>query len=252
MRSVRVIAARVAVPVLVAALAVLGPAAPVSAHGQLAMSDPVADSTVKEPKSDLRLYFTEQPASFAWFTVTAPSGTRVDAGWRNGEPKRLDKPVQEYFLVDGKFEPKVYNTGFPALVTVSHWPEQGVYVAAYQSVASDGEAVKGTLRFTYGGPVTPPPAGWTAPTNGPPDALTAALEKDHAAPGAAPTAGPTAAPAVPQPGGQQSAAPPTPFVLTDWLIPALVIAGIALMVGAAARREPVKVVKQRRKAAARG
>src|SRR3954470_8403643 len=118
MRTVRVTALRVTVLTLVAGLATLLPAAPAAAHGQLAMSDPVADSTLQAPKQDLALYFTEQPASFAWFTVTAPSGKRVDAGWRTGEPKRLDKPVQEYFLVDGKFEPKVYNTGFPALLTV--------------------------------------------------------------------------------------------------------------------------------------
>lgn len=250
MRSVSVSALRMTVLMLVAALTILLPASPAAAHGQLAMSDPVPDSTVQEPKNDLALYFTEQPASFAWFTVTAPSGKRVDGGWRAGEPKRLDKPVQEYFLVDGKFEPKVYNTGFPALLTVSHWPEQGLYVAAYQSVASDGEAVKGALRFTYSGPVTQSPAGWTPPTNGPTDALTRAGAK-----GATPMPAATATPGLlgdagsaPAPQGAPQT-PSTPFVLTDWLAPGLIIAGVGVMIVAAARRAPVQVAKKRRRAA---
>jgi methionine-rich copper-binding protein CopC len=249
MRSVRVSTVKFAVLVLVAALGVLLPAGPASAHGQLAMSDPVQDSTVDKPRADVALYFTEQPASFAWFTVTAPSGQRVDSAWRTGEPKRLDKPVQEYFLVDGKFEPRAYNTGFPALVSVSHWPEQGLYTVAYQSVASDGEAVKGQLRFTYSGSPTPAPAGWSAPTGGPPEALTRALDKEHG-PAAQPTQG---GPAAAQP---QVLPPPvdpsaTPFVLTDWLIPGLLVAGVAVMVWLAARRAPVQPEKKRRKAALR-
>jgi methionine-rich copper-binding protein CopC len=246
MRSGRVITIKIAVLIVAATLGVVLPAGPAAAHGQLAMSDPVQDSTVDQPRADVALYFTEQPASFAWFTVTAPSGQRVDGGWRGGEPKRLDKPVQEYFLVEGKFEPKVYNTGFPALVAVSHWPEQGLYVVAYQSVASDGEAVKGQLRFTYSGAPTAAPAGWTAPTAGPPEALTRALNKESvpAATQAAPTAGPQQA--LPPP-----ATPATPFVLTDWLIPGLLIAGVGAMIWLAARRAPLQPEKKRRKAALR-
>src|SRR3954452_15711071 len=105
MRSRGVMTIKIAVLIVAATLGVVLPAGPAAAHGQLAMSDPVQDSTVDQPRADVALYFTEQPASFAWFTVTAPSGRRVDGGWRGGEPKRLDKPVQEYFLVDGKFEP---------------------------------------------------------------------------------------------------------------------------------------------------
>ncbi|MET7395860.1 copper resistance protein CopC [Dactylosporangium sp. NPDC005572] len=231
---------------LTAVFAVLMPATPAAAHGQLAMSDPVADSTISEPRQELKLYFTEQPASFAWFTVTAPSGVRVDGGWRSGEPKRLDKPVQEYFLVDGKFEPKTYHTGFPAVLTVSHWPEAGVYVAAYQSVASDGEPVKGTLKFTYAGSVTAPPAGWSAPTDGPSQSLSDALAGKTT--GQQP-AFPTATAAAPAP---TAPAPAAPFVLTDWLIPGLIIAGVAVMIGTAARREPVPVAKKRRRSATAG
>ncbi len=235
---------QIAVLIVVAALGVVLPAGPAAAHGQLAMSDPVQDSTVDQPRADVALYFTEQPASFAWFTVTAPSGKRVEGGWRGGEPKRLDKPVQEYFLVDGKFEPKVYNTGFPALVPVSHWPEQGLYVVSYQSVASDGESVKGQLRFTYSGAVTPAPAGWTAPTNGPPEALTRALNKESGGTQPAPTSAPEQSAALPP------AQPETPFVLSDWLIPGLLVVGVGAMIWLAARRAPVQPEKKKRRKAA--
>jgi hypothetical protein len=178
--------------------------------------------------------------------VSTPSGRRVESAWRTGQPKRLDKPVTEYFLVDGKFEPRVYNTGYPAVVGVSHWPEQGAYVVAYQSVASDGEAVKGTLRFTYSGPATPPPAGWTAPTAGPPEALTRALSGPSAAPA---TSAPLLSDAGNAPAPQaQSPAAKAPFVLTDWLIPAVVIAAVGFMVLAAARRAPAAPHRKRRRA----
>jgi methionine-rich copper-binding protein CopC len=215
----------------VACLAV--PAAPAYAHGQLAMSNPVADSTVSALMPRLELYFTERVASYAYFTLTAPSGIRVDAGWEYGESKQLDKPVQEYFLVEGKWEPKMYHTGFAALVKVSHWPEKGAYALAYQSVASDGEAVKGTLRFTYAGATAAAPPGWTAPTDGPPPALTAALANPHgqSAPGAAPQQQPAAAPP-PQEGdtGQTS--------LWTWLIPFVLIVVVAIAVLTAGRSKP--------------
>ncbi|MEK8105692.1 hypothetical protein NKG94_12105 [Micromonospora sp. M12] len=109
------------------------------------------------------MYFTEKPAANAHFAVTGPNGSRVDNGWSFGEPKRLDKPITEYFMVNGVFEPRLYHTGFPALVTVAHWPAKGRYTATYLSVASDGEAVRGTLTFDYQGRSTAAPAGWTAP-----------------------------------------------------------------------------------------
>ncbi|MGI5243602.1 copper resistance CopC family protein [Dactylosporangium sp. CA-139066] len=234
---------RVAAALLVVAAAVVLPATPAAAHGQLAMSDPVADSTVAQPRPEVTLYFTETPASYAWFTVTTPSGRRVESAWRTGEPKRLDKPVTEYYLTDGKFEPRVFNTGYPAIVGVSHWPEQGAYTVLYQSVASDGEAVKGTLKFTYSGPTTPPPAGWTAPTAGPPDALTHPQATQSQTPGLFSDVGSAPAAAPPPP-----SSPPTPFVLTDWLIPALIVAAVGFMVVAAARRTPVPVSRKRRRA----
>jgi methionine-rich copper-binding protein CopC len=235
---------------MVAGGALLGWSGPASAHGQMAMSNPVRDSTVSTPLARLELYFTERPAANAHLTVTAPSGQRVDAGWRNGEPKRLDKPVQEYFLIDGNWEPRVYHTGYPALLAVSHWPAKGTYTASYLSVASDGEPVKGTLTFRYAGRPTPPPAGWTAPTDGPsPDLLQAAEGGTSARPSAGgglfsdlgsqpDPAAKTPAPAAEQPAGNGAGIGP-------WVLPGLLIVAVAAIVLHAARKPP----RPRRKAA---
>ena len=146
----RVVAALAATVVV----SLLLPVAPASAHGQLATSTPLKGTVVREPLTQLALYFTEKPASNAHFAISGPDGSRVDNGWSYGEPKRLDKPVTEYFMVNGVFEPRLYHTGFPAMVTVAHWPAKGRYTASYLSVASDGEAVRGEVTFDYQGPGT--------------------------------------------------------------------------------------------------
>lgn len=155
--------------VVVAAVALVP--APAQAHGQLAFSDPADKSTVTEPRESVRLYFTERTASNAFFSVTAPDGTRVDNGWSGGEPKPLPTPVQELNLVNGNWEPKVYSTGFPTVIPVAYWPQTGVYTITFKSVASDGDRVSGEIRFDYQGTLTQPPAGWQAPTNQPDPAL---------------------------------------------------------------------------------
>ncbi|MBM0277208.1 copper resistance CopC family protein [Micromonospora tarensis] len=127
------------------------PVAPAAAHGQLATSTPLTGTVVREPLTQLALYFTEKPAANAHFAVTGPDGSRVDNGWSFGEPRRLDQPVTEYFLVNGVFEPRLYHTGIPAMVSVAHWPAKGRYTASYLSVASDGEAVRGSVTFDYQG-----------------------------------------------------------------------------------------------------
>jgi methionine-rich copper-binding protein CopC len=165
MRRLLALAAAVALIVLVVP-------APASAHGQLAFSEPANQSTLMEPRPQLALYFTEKPASFAFFSVTSPDGVRVDQGWTLGEPKPLDPPVQELNLKDGKWEPVFYNTGFPAVVGVSHWPQKGVYTVQYMTVASDGDKVSGTVRFDYQGAPAAAPAGWQPPANQPDAALT--------------------------------------------------------------------------------
>jgi CopC domain len=129
---------------LATAAAVLAAAPPAAAHGTLAVSTPVEGATVSEPLSAVELYFTEKVASNAYFTITAPGGGRVDNGWTHGSPKPLDKPVREYFMVEGKFEPREYSTGFPAVVTVAHLP-----VAAAEQHGSTGHG-------STGAPAAPP------------------------------------------------------------------------------------------------
>ncbi|MBQ1035223.1 copper resistance protein CopC [Micromonospora sp. C81] len=210
---------------LASAVALLASAQPAAAHGTLAMSTPAGGATVNEPLTSVRLYFTEKAAANAFFTITAPGGVRVDDGWSYGEPKPLDKPVREYFLVNGQFEPREYTTGFPAVVPVSHLPAKGQYSVSYLSVASDGDTVRGTLTFRYNGRVTAAPQGWTAPSTQPDPALVAATEQHgssgqgSAVPTAAvePAAPPSAAAAAP-PIGSTDASGPGALAWVGWVV----------------------------------
>jgi methionine-rich copper-binding protein CopC len=159
------------------AVAVLAAAPPAGAHGTLTMSTPADGATVTEPLAAVELYFTEKVAANAYLTIHAPGGGRVDDGWTHGSPKPLDKPVREYVMVDGKFEPREYTTGFPAVVRVAHLPAAGLYSVRYLSVASDGEAVRGAMSFWYKGKATPAPQGWRPPTDQADPALVAAAEQ---------------------------------------------------------------------------
>ncbi|MFI6259872.1 copper resistance protein CopC [Micromonospora zamorensis] len=202
----RVVSGLVAL-LLASAVAFLASAQPAAAHGTLAMSTPASGATVNEPLTSVQLYFTEKAAANAFFTITAPGGVRVDDGWSYGEPKPLDKPVREYFLVNGQFEPREYTTGFPAVVPVSHLPAKGQYSVSYLSVASDGDTVRGTLTFRYSGRVTAAPQGWSPPSTQPDPALVAATEQ-HGSSGqgsAVPTTGAQSA----APPSAAAAAPPT-------------------------------------------
>ncbi|WP_026208442.1 copper resistance CopC family protein [Catelliglobosispora koreensis] len=142
---------------LALSVAILGFPAPAFAHGQLAYSVPANQTTVSTTPREIALYFTEAPAQSATFTVTSPDGQQLLSGWSHGQPSPLPTPAQELNLVDGKWEPVFYRTGFPALLTVTHWPVQGLYTVSYQSVASDGDKVQGTIRFDYQGPMTTAP-----------------------------------------------------------------------------------------------
>ncbi|MGN9909017.1 copper resistance CopC family protein, partial [Phytohabitans sp. LJ34] len=188
-------------------VAVLAAAPPALAHGTLAMSTPAEGSTVAEPLTAVELYFTEKVASNAYFTITAPGGGRVDNGWTYGSPKPLDKPVREYFMVEGKFEPREFTTGFPAVVTVAHLPAAGQYSVSYLSVASDGEPVRGTMSFRYNGKATAAPQGWSPPTNQPDPSLVAAAEQHGSTGGSAPppASAPSSAAAAPPPAAAPSA-----------------------------------------------
>ncbi|WP_326562809.1 copper resistance CopC family protein [Micromonospora sp. NBC_01796] len=267
MRSTRLVTVRAAcrlfAVVLGATIALAVAGSPASAHGQLAVSNPVAGATLSQPMQSLELYFTEAPAANAYFTVTAPSGVRVDAGWRPGPDKRLDRPVTELNLVNGKWEPKLYHTGFSAFVQVSHWPEKGEYTASYLSVASDREPVRGTVKFSYSGAPTRAPQGWSAPTNAADPALLALAENPDRPASSNPGAGNTVAPASPVPDNASGASDDgSPMV---WLLPVLLLVGVIVIValairprrtarintGPANRGRPVTTAAARRAAAAR-
>ena len=63
------------------------------------------------PLASIVLWFTEKPTSNAFFSVTAPSGARVDRLWSHGSPRHLDTPVHEYYHnADGNWETRTYNT----------------------------------------------------------------------------------------------------------------------------------------------
>jgi len=206
-------------------------AAPVFAHGQLAVSTPADGSTLSAPVDSVSLAFTEMPATFAYFTVTAPSGIRVDQRWSHAEPVRLVEPVREYQLVNDVWEPRLFHIGYPARIPIAYFPEQGVYVVRYQTVASDGEEVNGEVRFTYTGALTPAPAGWQAPTDQPSPELLAAA--GHARPtevaDPSPAVAPRAAPAAGRDG------------LSVWLVPVLLLIGTTVMIARVARRPCVPV-----------
>ena len=91
-------AAVVLLCLLTVVLAVPGPA---YAHGQMVMSTPADGATVREAVDSVSLAFTEKLPEFAYFSVTAPNGARVDRPWSHAEPFQLAKPVREYQLVDG-------------------------------------------------------------------------------------------------------------------------------------------------------
>lgn len=268
MRSTRLVSLRAAcrllAVVLGASVALAAVGSPASAHGQLAVSNPVAGATVAQPMRALELYFTEAPAANAYFTVTAPSGVRVDAGWQPGPDKRLDRPVTELFLVNGKWEPRLYHTGYSAFVQVSHWPEKGEYTASYLSVASDREAVRGTVKFSYSGTPTRAPAGWQPPTNAADPALVAAAENPEPASSANPGAIPQSSAPVP-PSTDNASGDTGDSGALIWLLPVLLLVGVVVMVvlvvrprrgaridtGPANRRRPATSAAARRAAAAR-
>ncbi|TNH28061.1 copper resistance protein CopC [Micromonospora orduensis] len=225
---------------LASAVTLLASVRPAAAHGTLAMATPAAGATVSDPLTSVRLYFTEKVAANAYFTITAPGGTRVDNGWTYGEPKPLDKPVREYFLVDGQFEPREYATGFPAVVALAHLPATGQYSVSYLSVASDGDPVRGTMTFRYSGRPTAAPQGWSPPTNQPDPTLLASTEQ-HKASGQAsavpttpaePTATPAAAPAV----GSADDDGPAALAWTGWVV--AVMAAMVAFIGWRRRPAP--------------
>lgn len=224
--------ARIALLAVVASIAVIGPTTPAAAHGQLVFAVPAEDSTIDAPIDSVSLYFTERPASNAFFTIIGPDGRRVDHGWSGGEPKQLDQPVQEYFLLNGAWEPRLYSTGFPVLVRLAHWPAAGRYTVTYLSVASDGEEVKGEVSLTYTGPATSPPAGWQPPTTEPDPNLLTALRGASGGPatGAAGDSG------VGRPASTAGSTAASWWWV--WMLPAVLVAGVIILVVRAGLTRP--------------
>jgi methionine-rich copper-binding protein CopC len=240
---------------VIGGLAVTVMSSPASAHGQLAMTTPAKDSTVKTPIEAVLLYFTEPPRPNSYFTIFTPSGVRVDRPWTSAEPKRLDEPVREDHLIDGVWQPQLYYTGYPAKIPVGYWPEQGVYTARYMTVASDGEPVRGEVHFTYMGKMSQAPEGWQTPTNQP-DPSVAGTGGATAGPQTAPPTGSAAPVASCAPGsmpetGCDTGSPQSVSTGTSatasaesdsgtgllvWLVPAVLVAGTGFMVIRAARR----------------
>jgi len=218
---------RVTVLLLCLLTVVLAAPAPAYAHGRLVESTPANGATVPAPVDAVSLAFTEKLPQFAFVSVTAPGGARVDQPWSPAAPFRLSKPVREYQLVEGVWQPQEYPTGFPVQVPVAHWPEHGQYVVKYQSVASDGDQVKGELRFTYRGAITPAPPGWQAPTNQPSPELLAAAGQSRAAdqqPQQLPQQQQQSAPAQVQAAAPEPADERGPW---PWLVPVLLVLAVA-------------------------
>jgi methionine-rich copper-binding protein CopC len=210
---------------------VLAAPAPAYAHGVLAESTPAHGATVREPAEAVSLAFTEKPPQFAFFSITAPNGVRVDESWSHGEPFRLTKPVREYQRVDGEWQPQEFHTGFPIRVPVAHWPEHGQYVVRYQTVATDGDEVQGEVRFTYRGSIIPSAPGWQAPADQPSPELLAAVGKarddnqqQQQAAASAPALTAAEQTAAEQTAAEQTANGRGPW---PWLVPVLLVVAVA-------------------------
>jgi methionine-rich copper-binding protein CopC len=184
----RVFAAAV-VSGLAATVAVVGLGTPAAAHGQFLSADPGPGADVPNPLASILIYFTEKPASNAYFAVTAPSGVRVDRLWSHGTPRKLDEPVHEwYHNEDGEWETRAYTVAYPALIPIAYWPENGDYKVTFLSVATDNEPVRGEYSFNYTGALSTQPADFRPQKNEPDPNLLAAAATD------APTAPPSALP----------------------------------------------------------
>jgi methionine-rich copper-binding protein CopC len=174
---------------LAATVAVLGLSTPAGAHGQFVSADPAPNAEVAHPLASILIYFTEKPASNAYFAVTTPSGVRVDRLWSHGTPRELDEPVHEWYHNDnGEWETRAYEVAYPALIPIAYWPEQGAYKVSFASVATDNEPVRGEYTFNYSGAISEMPADFRPQKNEPDPNLLAAAATD------APTAPPSALP----------------------------------------------------------
>jgi methionine-rich copper-binding protein CopC len=214
---------RLLVLAVLALAGIFGIASPASAHGQFVTSDPERDSTVTIPLTSVVLYFTEKPTSNAFFSVTAPSGTRVDRLWSHGTNKPLSKPIAEYYHnANGQWEIRNYSVAYSAIVPVAYWPEAGEYTISFVSVATDGEPVRGEVKFTYSGAITTPPADYHPQKNEPDPNLVAVARTDL------PTAPPSARPAAEQQTAENKSGPGVWIVLVPLGVILVVAVGLLI------------------------
>ena len=175
---------RAALSVLLAGLAVLVTAAPAWAHTELKSSDPADGSSLSSAPTTVTLTFGEAvtlPANP--IEVTGPDGSSWTVGTATISGASVSAPVEP--------------TG-PA----------GQYTLRYTVTADDGDAVKGTVRFTLTSAATPATTETAAPTT---------------AEAVAPA---TAAPAPGAPGSENSGT--STWV---WIAVAVVVVGVLAAVG---------------------
>jgi methionine-rich copper-binding protein CopC len=131
---------------LVAALAVLVPAAPAAAHTELKSSMPAANSTTTEPVTEVKLTFTG--------VVRRPGTTVVVTG-----ADQISYSVGAAEVLDRTITQKVGALPVGAITVV------------WRTVALDGHPVQGTFTFTNRA-APPTPSTGSSPTAGPPAAAT--------------------------------------------------------------------------------
>ena len=98
-------------------------------HLELSKSSP-ADGTTVQSVSEIRLWFSDAPMAMGARTVELKLLDEAGKTVSSGNPARDPK------------DPKVYALALPSGL------EPRVYTAAWQTMASDGDVVKGQFRFT--------------------------------------------------------------------------------------------------------
>ena len=204
-------------------------ATPASAHGQFVSSDPAKDSTVSMPLASIVVYFTEKPTSNAFFSVTAPSGARVDRLWSHGSTRHLDEPVHEYYHnADGNWETRTLRHRVLGADPDRLLARGGRLQGQLRLGRDRRRTGPGRVQFAYDGALSPAPPDFRPQKNEPDPNLLAVAKTDQ--PTAPPSAGPEQA--------AQAAEDSGPGV---WIV--LVPVGLALIV--AARDVPVLAVAAR-------
>jgi copper resistance protein C len=131
--------AAILLALLLAAWAVLLPAAPASAHDQLTGQNPVADATVAQMPEAITLTFSSNP-------VALGSQIQINDGggnsWAEGSPEIVDTTASQAVRADA-----------PA----------GTYTVAWRVVSSDGHPIEGTFNFTVSEGSAGASAGTAAP-----------------------------------------------------------------------------------------